>query len=126
MLWMGFDVLNIIDKIFKEVIVINLLFWNLAKNSIESYVADILEENNIDIGVFAEHSGSCIDSILAKLGGRYHYFEGNGVCDKIILFAKSEFNITVRREQSRYAIYSIQSETEKFILVGTHLQDNLH
>lgn len=107
-------------------IVINLLFWNLAKNSIENYVADIIEENNIDIGVFAEYSGNNVETILAKLNEKYIFFEGMGVCGKIILIAKSHFDIKVRREQSRYIIYSLQSDTEQLIIVGIHLQDNLH
>ena len=66
-------------------IVINLLFWNLAKNSIENYVADIIEENNIDIGIFSEHNGNSVEAILARLNGKYLFFEGMEVCDKIIL-----------------------------------------
>lgn len=107
-------------------IAINLLFWNLARNSIENYVSDIIEENNIDIGVFAEYSGNNVETILAKLNGKYLFFAGMGVCDKIILIAKSHFDIKVRREQSRYIIYSLQSDTEQLVIVGTHLQDNLH
>ncbi len=107
-------------------IVINLLFWNLAKNSIDNYVVDIVEENDIDIGVFAEYSGSNVNSISAKLKGKYAFYEGMGVCDKIILIAKSKFDIQVRREQSRYIIYSVQNDIESFIVVGIHLQDNLH
>ncbi|MBD5116782.1 MAG: endonuclease/exonuclease/phosphatase family protein [Ruminococcaceae bacterium] len=110
----------------EEVIFINLLFWNLAKNSIENYISDIIEEHDIDIGVFSEYKRNSVESIIAKLNGKYLSYEGMGVCDKIILIAKSHFDIKVRREQSRYIIYSLKSDTEQFIIVGIHLQDNIH
>lgn len=105
---------------------INLLFWNLAKNKIENYVADIIRENDIDVCVFAEYSGCQINSILSKLYGQYQFFDGMGGCNKIIVIAKSSYNIAVRREHNRYIIYSIKHENEQYILAGIHLPDNLH
>ncbi len=109
-----------------EVIIINLLFWNLAKNSIDNFVSDIIEENDIDIGVFAEFEGININAILKKLNGKYNFIEGMGACGKIIMIAKSNYDIQVIREQNRYIIYSVYYKKEYYILVGLHLQDNLY
>lgn len=107
-------------------IIIKLLFWNLAKNSIESYVIDLILENNIDIGVFAEYNGIIIESLLKGLQNRYQVYEGMGGCNKIIILAKLNYNVEVRREQNRYAIYSVTNENEQYIIAGIHLQDNSH
>ena len=42
----------------KEVDKMNLLFWNLAKNSNEKHIKNILTEHNIDIAVFGDKTKS--------------------------------------------------------------------
>lgn len=44
------------------------------------------------------------------LKGKYHVVEGKGGCDKVIIIAKSSYDIEVRREQNRYIVYSVQYE----------------
>ncbi len=107
-------------------IAIKLLFWNLARNSIEKYIIDIILENNIDICVFAEYSNIHFDIIISKLNNNYNIFDGMGGCAKIIMIARKNYKIDVRREQNRYTIYSISDDIEKYIIAGIHLQDRLH
>lgn len=110
----------------KEVIKIKLLFWNLARNSIEEYIANIIIENDIDICIFAEYNRIIFETILSKLNNGYNIFDGMGGCDKITLIARSSYDVEIRREQNRYTIYSISDITEKYIITGIHLQDRLN
>ena len=43
--------------IYEGETVLNILFWNLKKNSLEDYIIDCIVENNIDIAVFSEYEG---------------------------------------------------------------------
>ena len=40
--------------IYEGETVLNILFWNLKKNSLEDYIIDCIVENNIDIAVFSD------------------------------------------------------------------------
>lgn len=110
----------------KEVIKIKLLFWNLAQNSIEEYIANVIVENDIDICIFAEYNKIIFETILSKLNNGYNYFDGMGGCDKITLIARNGYDVEIRREQNRYTIYSISDKTEKYIVAGIHLQDRFN
>ena len=107
-------------------ITIKLLFWNLARNSIEKYIADIINENDIDICVFAEYNSINFEIVLSGLNNSYTLFDGMGGCDKITLIARSGYDVEIRREQNRYTIYSVYDNTEKYIITGIHLQDRLN
>ena len=107
-------------------ITIKLLFWNLARNSIEKYIADIINENDIDICVFAEYNSITFEIVLSGLNNSYTLFDGMGGCDKITLIAHSGYDVEIRREQNRYTIYSVYDNTEKYIITGIHLQDRLN
>ena len=92
-------------------ITIKLLFWNLARNSIEKYIADIINENDIDICVFAEYNSITFEIVLSGLNNSYTLFDGMGGCDKITLIAHSGYDVEIRREQNRYTIYSVYDNT---------------
>lgn len=103
----------------------NILFWNLKRNPLEKYIYQCLIENEIDIAVFAEHSQVDFHSLEKQFDGEYHYVEGMGGCEKIVLVVTKEISVTIRREQNRYAIYSIRYLDQDFILAGVHLQDRM-
>lgn len=101
-----------------------ILFWNLNENNSEDWVTDIIQENDIDIAVFAEYGGTNINSVSEKMNKRYRWHDGFGGCDKITLLSKSEAIVEVRREQGRYTLYSLQIGKSVYNLAGLHLPSN--
>lgn len=101
----------------------NLLFWNLYKKNNQKYVVDIIQENNIDIAIFAEYIETDF-RILEKKLAQYCIYYGFGGTDKIVLLAKKNIRITVRREQTRYTIYSCEDKGYTYIIAGIHLPAN--
>ena len=105
---------------------IKILFWNLAKNSIEKYIIKIVQENDIDICIFSEYKGIDFTKVITGLNDTFSLYEGMGGCEKIILIARNCYMIHVKREQNRYTIYESSFMDEHFIIAGIHLQDRLH
>ena len=72
---------------------LNILFWNLNRNSIEKNIVECLVENNIDIAIFTECNAIDIVQIEKNLGQMYVYIEGKQKDTKIkvILFAMLVF-----------------------------------
>ena len=101
-----------------------LLFWNLKKNSINNYLIECLNENEIDVAVLAEYSGLDFDYIESV--SEYSHIEGFGGSDKITMLVKTGIEVIVKRESSRYVIYHIVFNGFEYNLVGTHLQDRIH
>lgn len=99
-----------------------ILFWNLKQNDNSPLIADCLESLDIDIAVFAEHSGVDFNALENTLT-HYRYEEGNQGCEKIKFLFKRETSYTIRTEQTRYSIGILQHESEEFIFASTHLQD---
>ena len=106
--------------------VLQIMFWNLKKNANESLIADIIEEQNIDIALFAEYSSTDFGTVTDILGDEYRHYVGYGGCEKISLLAKANIQISVRREQNRYVIYTYEIDGDKFIIAGAHLPANPH
>lgn len=99
-----------------------ILFWNLKKNENSKYINSILSAEDIDIAVFAEYQG--LD--LNKLNSQYQKSSDMSGCDKVIFISRNTIPLTVRREGTRYAIYSFSIAGENFLLVGLHLPANPH
>ena len=99
----------------------NLLFWNLNNHSNYRYIKNCLYENNIDIAVFAEFHNTDFD--MLQRNSCYRIINGFGGCQKIISLSKPPVVMRVRQEQSRYIIYEVDYQDEKFVFVGAHLQD---
>ena len=99
-----------------------ILFWNLKKNENSKYINSILNAEDIDIAVFAEFQG--LD--LSKIDLGYQKSSDMGGCDKVIFLSKKTISLTVRREGTRYAIYSFSFAGENYLLVGLHLPANPH
>ncbi len=62
----------------KEVFKIRLLFWNLARNSIEEYIVNIIIEYDIDICIFAEYNQIDFETIISQLNNCYNNIDGMG------------------------------------------------
>ena len=100
---------------------VKLLFWNLKKNSNGKWIAEVLEENDVDVAIFAEYrEASCL---MAKhlLKNEYMWHDGFGACDKITIISRNSVSVRIRREQDRYTIYYISLNNEGFIIAGVHL-----
>lgn len=99
----------------------NLSFWNLKNNSIGKYIVDCLVENDIDVALFSEHKA--VDFLQIEKSTEYKYIEGLGGCEKIVMLIKRSFNVEIKQEQSRYALYYITNNSLHYIIAGIHLQD---
>lgn len=102
----------------------NLLFWNLKQNSNEKMIVDIILEQDIDIAVFAEHLNTDFSTVCKSLSGKYTPHPGYGGCEKITLLAKSIHSIIIKREQTRYTLYSCSAGSFVYNLAGIHLPSN--
>lgn len=99
----------------------NLLFWNLHKNSNDELVKEIIEEHDVDIALFAEYVGLNLPELEKKFDGRYKNHDGYNGCEKITLFSKASIDVSVNVEHNRYTIYSIIFEDINYNLAGIHL-----
>lgn len=103
---------------------LNLLFWNLFKKNNESILADLFQENAIDIFVFAEYQSTDLSSLISNTGNRYAWHNGYGGCDKVTLIARNNIIVDTNREQSRYTLYSCTLDGCIYIIAGIHLPSN--
>lgn len=102
---------------------LNVLFWNLRRNSIEDYIVECIAENDIDVAVFAEYENIDFLSIENKLGKMYKRISGVRADKKVSMIARKTINITVRQQQHRYNIYSIKTGVKDYVLAAVHLED---
>lgn len=101
----------------------NILFWNIKGNNLQRHIKQCLIENNVDVAVFAEYKGTDFLLLSKELNYSYHYVETIGGCDKVALLVSKSVNATIKREQSRYALYEIETNEKHYIIAGVHLQD---
>ena len=97
-----------------------ILFWNLKNNSNEKWIEDIIDENNVDIALFAEYKGISFENMLANLNC-YEHHDGYGACEKVTLLCKKTIEVKIKREQNRYTLYSCVCEGVSYNLAGIHL-----
>lgn len=103
----------------------NLLYWNLKANKNEKYIALLIREHDIDVGIFSEYSGTDFDNLVhTLLLDEYAFYNGYGGCEKVIMVAKKAVQVEINREQSRYVLYSVDCDGFQYIIAGTHLQSN--
>lgn len=103
---------------------LNILFWNLGKNTIEEYIIDCIIEKNADIAVFSEFEGIDFEKITKNLGKFYDCVRWEGQEDrKVTLVAKTTFSVELVQQQNRYNIYNIKTAVKDYLLVAVHLQD---
>lgn len=101
----------------------NILFWNLGKNDNSQYLAQCINERKIDFAILSEYENLNISYVLRELNNKYRHISGMGGCDKITMLALNDIDVHVQREQTRYAMYSVEKDGIDLIVVGTHLQD---
>lgn len=104
----------------------NILFWNMHNKHNIAVTQALLEENGIDVAIFAEYTEYGIDSIVEQQAGRYIRYDGYGGCSKITLLAKKDYINAVIREDARFTIYSCCENGITYIIVGVHLPDRMH
>lgn len=102
----------------------NILFWNLKRNNNAQLISELILEQNIDIAIFAEHINTSFSTVCRLLEEKYTVHTGYGGCDKIILLSKVECAITVKRESTRYILYSCSNSSQNYIIAGIHLPAN--
>lgn len=101
---------------------LNILFWNLHRNSIEDYIINCIVENDIDIAIFSEFNGIDVTKLEKSLGEMYSRV-GILKDGKVTLVAKTTFLVESLQEQNRYNIYNIKTALKKYLLVAVHLED---
>lgn len=101
---------------------LNILFWNLKRNSIEDYIIDCIIENDVDIAVFSEFGGIDFIKIEKNLGKMYDRIavQDDG---KVTVIAKTTFSVEIVQEQNRYNIYNVKTAIKDYLLVAVHLED---
>jgi len=104
---------------------LNILFWNLKRNSIENYIVEFIAENNVDIAAFSEFDGIDFIKIENKLKKMYRRIVLQKD-RKVTLIAKTTFSVEVVQEQSRYNIYNIKTAVNDYLLAAIHLEDRIH
>lgn len=102
---------------------LNILFWNLNRNSIEKNIIECLVENNIDIAIFTECNAIDIVQIEKNLGQMYVYIEGTQKDTKIMVIAKTTLEVTIIQQQNRYSLCYVKNAIQEYLLVGIHLED---
>lgn len=102
---------------------LNILFWNLKRNSIEDYIVDCIVENNVDIAVFSEFKGIDFTKIEKNLGKMYARILAVQDDRKVTLIAKTTFSVMLVQQQNRYNIYNVKTAVKDYLLVAVHLED---
>jgi len=102
----------------------NLLFWNLHKNSIENFIADIILENDVDVAIFAEYKQNNFSTVIDRLGNNYYKCE-NLPDAKTILLCKNTIIAESKRDQDRYSLFTAELENTSYIIGGVHLTSAL-
>lgn len=103
----------------------NLLYWNIRKNSIEALICDIIKEKKIDIFIVSEYEGLNFDSLLESLNKEY-FFQTSYACEKVKIIYKKDIDILLLREQHRYIVSKITTKDGQYLLTAIHLPDQLH
>jgi exonuclease III len=102
------------------------LFWNLGKNSNEKFLKDIVIEHSVDLLILSEFQKTDLPQVISELKNEYCLYKGYGGCDKVVMIARNNIDITIRREQDRYTVYSCNVVDCSYIIAGIHLPANPH
>ena len=84
---------------------LNILFWNLGKNTIEEYIIDCIIEKMLILLFFSEFQGIDFEKIIKNLGKFYDYVRWEGQEDrKVALVAKTTFSVELVQQQNRIRV----------------------
>ena len=106
-----------------KVVTFNLVFWNLGRTNNPSLVRDCIVSTDADVALFAEWGRLDLDALASLLSEEYAILPSMSPDAKVIAVFKKACGLTIRREQSRYAIYSYTISGRQFVLAGVHLPD---
>ena len=98
-----------------------LLFWNLGRKDNKEIAKEAIVSKDVDIAIFAEYGETDCNDVANRLGSQYKCYDGYGGCDKICLIAKRNYSVVVNCEATRYVIYYVQDESNRFIVGATHM-----
>ena len=102
---------------------LNILFWNLKRNSVEEYIINCIVENNIDIAIFSEFDGIDFTKVEKNLGKIYSRILAVQDDRKVTLIAKTTFSVTIVQQQNIYNIYKIETAVKDYLIAAVHLED---
>jgi exonuclease III len=100
----------------------NLLYWNIHNNNIESFICDIIKEKKIDIFIVSEYKGLDFDLILKTLNDEYSK-QPSYACEKVKIIYRKDIDLVLLREQHRYIVSKITTNSGQYLLTGVHLPD---
>lgn len=121
----------------------NVLFWNIDrkdtedKKQIEDYIINCIDENDVDIAVFAEYKAKDTmatrgksnidrDAIENGLGNMYAWVTGIELDGAVTLLARKSLGVVNKigqDDRKRYSLYVIDTPMKKYLLVAVHLED---
>jgi len=101
---------------------LNILFWNLHGNDNVERINHLLIDHDIDVAFFSEFESNSLDSCNKS----YHVVENKSLCEKVSVVAKNHIEVSVKAGGSRYIILSCKLDMCDYILVGLHLNSNIH
>lgn len=107
----------------------NLLFWNAAKQPINSALADLVAESKADIVCLAEYEDDPTAFLHVLRGkGQSHTLVPSLGCKRVTLFANlPPRSVRHRRDGSRFTIKEIRPRgISPFLLVVLHLPSKLY
>lgn len=104
---------------------LNILFWNLKRNSIEEYIAKCIIENNVTIAAFSEYEGIDFIKLEMLLANQYYFVKPvrKDIKIKVIILIKTSLTVSIAREEKRYSIYNVDTVLNHYILAVVHLED---
>lgn len=121
----------------------NVLFWNIDrkdtkdKKQIEDYIINCIQENDIDIAVFAEYKEKDTkttrgkenidrDAIENGLDNLYEWITGIEPDGAVTLLARKSLGEVVKIAQDdrkRFSLYKIDTPIDSYLLAAVHLED---
>ena len=101
-----------------------ILFWNTHRNvDINSYILDIVNQNEIDVLVLAEYMAEIneLNDNLKQCKKRLFNWNTKG-CERIHIWG-NYIDVT-HGEQTKY--FSVQIVNKQYIMCGVHMYSNLN
>ena len=103
------------------------LYWNLKSNSnLEKIISDCICENTVDIAVFSEYENINFELLKQTLNNNFKLLESFGGCENIKILFKNNLHIQLIQEQHRYLLAKLHYKNRQYLLIGVHLQSNVH